>query len=234
VRVARTPKSAAEVARIAAAAGIAEAALDAMTGALRPGGTERDLVATYLESIAARGAPTPPTEGVACATPSRGPVALRRIATDVPIETGQLVVLDPGAFFRGYEGGVGRTRVAGAAASGRQRALARRCRLAADAVAAACRAGATGRDLLGAWTSCGETLPAAPLAHGVGLGAEPPVIGAGIGAGSVLPAGTVLAVTGWVGEAGVGGVLTRDLVLVTDGEPQVLTAGGRDLAGEER
>jgi Xaa-Pro aminopeptidase len=234
VRAARTPKSAAEVARIAAAAGIAEAALDAMTGALRPGGTERDLVATYLESIAARGAPTPPTEGVACATPSRGPVALRRIATDVPIETGQLVVLDPGAFFRGYEGGVGRTRVAGAAASGRQRALARRCRLAADAVAAACRAGATGRDLLGAWTSCGETLPAAPLAHGVGLGAEPPVIGAGIGAGSVLPAGTVLAVTGWVGEAGVGGVLTRDLVLVTDGEPQVLTAGGRDLAGEER
>jgi Xaa-Pro aminopeptidase len=67
----------------------------------------------------------------------------------------------------------------------------------------------------------------------VGLGAEPPVIGAGIGAGSVLPAGTVLAVTGWVGEAGVGGVLTRDLVLVTDGEPQALTASGRDLAGEE-
>ncbi len=142
---ARTPKSAAEVVRITAAVGIAEAALTAMVDALRPGVSERGLVAAYLEAIASLGAPTPPTEGVACATPTRGPVALRRIATDAPIEAGQLVVLDPGAFHRGYEGGVGRTRVAGTAASDRQRALAARCRTSLDAVLAACRAGATAR-----------------------------------------------------------------------------------------
>jgi Xaa-Pro aminopeptidase len=232
VWAARTPKSAAEVARIAAAVGLAEAALAAMAAALRPGGSERGLVATYLEAIASLGAPTPPTEGVACATPTRGPVALRRIATDVPIEAGQLVALDPGAFHRGYEGGLGRTRVVGRPASHGQRALGDRCRTALDAVVAACRAGATGGDLVAAWTSCGEVLPAAPLAHGVGLGVEPPIVGAGVGAASVLAPDTVLAVTGWVAEEGVGGVLERDLVLVTDGDPQVLTASGRGPAGE--
>ena len=230
---ARTPKSTAEVARITAAVGIAQAALAAMVAALRPGVSERDLVAAYLEAIASLGAPTPPTEGVACASPARGPVALRRIATDAPIEAGQLVVLDPGAFHRGYEGGVGRTRVAGAVASDRQGALAARCRSSLDAVVAACRAGATGADLLAAWTSGGEALPAAPLAHGVGLGVEPPIIGAGVGAACVVAPDTVLAVTGWVGEEGVGGVLERDLVLVTDGDPQVLTASGRVPAGKD-
>jgi hypothetical protein len=39
----------------------------------------------------------------------------------------------------------------------------------------------------------------------------------------VLAAGTVLAVTGWVAEEGVGGVLHRELVLVTDGDPRLLT-----------
>jgi Xaa-Pro aminopeptidase len=46
-----------------------------------------------------------------------------------------------------------------------------------------------------------------------------------VGAASVLAPGTVLAVTAWVAEEGVGGVLQRDLVLVTGGGPRVLTAG---------
>jgi Xaa-Pro dipeptidase len=226
VWAARMPKSPAEVARIAAAVDLAEEALAALADRLRPGVTERQLVAAYLEAIAARGAPTPPTEGVVCATPARGPVARRRIATDTPIDAGQLVALDPGAFHRGYEGGIGRTRVVGGAASAAQRDLDARCRDALAAVVAACRVGAAGADLLAAWASSGEALPAAPLAHGVGLGIEPPVVGAGVGASSVLAPDTVLAVTGWVGREGVGGVLRRDVVLVTDGRPQVLTSDG--------
>jgi hypothetical protein len=70
-----------------------------------------------------------------------------------------------------------------------------------------------------------------PLAHGVGLGVEPPVIGAGIGRASVLSAGTVLAVTGWVAHAGAGGVLERELVLVRDGAPEVLSGYDRGPAG---
>jgi Xaa-Pro aminopeptidase len=229
---ARSPKSAAEVARIVAATEIAEAGLTAMIDALAPGVSERDLLATYLERISSLGAPTPPTEGVACATPTSGPVALRRLATRDPIGAGQLIVLDAGALHHGYEGGVGRTWVCpGADASAAQRAVAARCRAALDATIAACRAGATGADLCAAWTATGEALPPVPLANGVGLGVEPPVVGAGIGGGSVLAAGTVLAVTGWVAQAGAGGVLERDLVLVGDGAPEILTAYGRGPAG---
>jgi Xaa-Pro aminopeptidase len=221
VWAARVPRSDAEVERILAATGIAAAGLAAMDAALRPGATERELLAAYREAIAAAGAPAPPSEGVACATPRRGPVALRRVATAAPIEAGQLVVLDPGAFFRGYEGGIGRTRVVG---GGRPDLFARARRAHAEVVAA-CRPGATGADLVGAWEATGEPLPAEPLAHGIGLGVEPPIVGPGVGAASVLAPGTVLAVTAWVTEDGVGGVLHRDLVLVTGGGPRVLTAG---------
>ena len=220
---ARSPKSPSEVDRIVAACGIARAGLAAMEAVLAPGVTERGLLAAYLAAIAAAGAPTPPSEGVACATPTYGPVALRRIAGREPIEAGQLVALDAGGFFRGYEGGLGRTRAAGGTPSLHQAELAARGRAAVEAVIATCWAGATGSSLLEAWASTGEPLPPEPLAVGVGLGLEPPVIGSGLGAGTVLAPGTVLAVTGWVAEEGIGGVLERDLVLVTDGEPRRLT-----------
>jgi Xaa-Pro aminopeptidase len=220
---ARGPKSAAEVDRIVAAIGIARTALAAMEAALHPGATERDLLAAYLAAIAGAGAPAPPSEGVACATPTRGPVALRRIAGDEPIEAGQLIVLDPGAFFRGYEGGLGRTRAVGGIPSLHQAELAARCHAAVEAVLSACWPGTAGSDLLEAWTATGEALPREPLAVGVGLGLEPPVIGPGLGMGTVLAPGTVLAVTGWLVEEGTGGVLQRDLVLVTEGQPRLLT-----------
>lgn len=229
---ARSPKSPEEVARIVAATAIAEAGLTAMVDALVPGVTERQLLATYLERIAAVGAPTPPTEGVVCATPRTGPVDRRSIATDAPIEAGQLVVLDPGGFHRGYEGGVGRTLVVGDEVTAAQRDLARRSRESLDAVIATCRPGATGADLCAAWTAAGAPLPPAPLAVGVGLGVEPPVIGAGIGHRHVLAPRTVLAVTGWVATEGVGGYLERDLVLVDETGPQVLSTYGRGPAGE--
>jgi len=204
---ARGPKSGAEVERIVAACRLAAAGRDAMVAALRPGASERDLVAAHLAAIAERGAPAPPTEAVASASPA-GP---RRRPSAEPIAAGRLVALDPGAFFRGYEGGFGRTVVAGGGpVAGADAAV--------GAVVAACRAGATGADLLAAWAASGEPPPAGPLATGVGLGLEPPVIGAGVGAATVLAPRTVLAVSGWVG-----GALRRDLVLVTAGEPRVLT-----------
>jgi len=125
------------VARIVAATEIAASGLTAMIDALVPGVSERDLLAAHLERISSLGAPTPPTEGVACATPTTGPVALRRLATGAPIEAGQLVVLDAGALHLGYEGGVGRTWVCpGVDVSAAQQAVAARCRAALDAVIA--------------------------------------------------------------------------------------------------
>lgn len=223
---ARLTKSAAEVDRIRAACAIAGAALDAMVDALAPGCTERDLLAVYLARISSLGAPTPPTEAVACATPSVGPARLRRIADRAPVTAGQLVALDPGAFHRGYEGGAGRTWLCpGAAPTARQRRLAERCRAGVDAVLAACRPGATGAELCAAWETSGAPLPPVALVHGVGLGMEPPVIGAGVGAASTLTPSMVVAVTGWVAEDDAGGFLERELVVVRDDEPEVLSRG---------
>lgn len=64
-----------------------------------------------------------------------------------------------------------------------------------------------------------------PLAHGVGLGVEPPVIGPGLGEDAVIPAGSVLSITAWVAEPGVGGHLERDVAVVGADGPRVLTSG---------
>ena len=224
---ARTTKSPDEVACITTATAIAESALAVMADAVRPGVTERQLLGRYFEAIAATGTPTPPTEGVVCATALSGPVGLRRVATDAAIERGQLVVLDPGALFAGYEGGVGRTIVAAPTKTSGQLSLAIRCRDALQALVASCRSGATGREIKDTWSATGEAMPLGPLVHGVGLGMEPPVIGTGLGDDAVLAPDTVVSVTAWVAEEGVGGWLTRDIVHVTDDGPVALSVSSR-------
>lgn len=226
---ARTVKTADELACIETATAVAEAALTALVDALWAGISERELVGVYLAAIAGRDLPTPPTEGVACATPRRGPVRLRQLAGDRLVGPGELVVLNPGALYAGYEGGVGRTWIAEPSdgPTPAQRRLADRCGAALDALIARCRAGATGADLLAAWERTGEPLPPAPIAHGLGLGAEAPVIGAGVGAGAVLAAGSVLAVQAWVQEEGAGGFLEREVVVVGEDGPKVLSRYAR-------
>jgi Xaa-Pro dipeptidase len=109
--------------------------------------------------------------------------------------------------------------------------LAARCRSALDAVVAACRAGATGGDVRRAWAATGEAMPTVPLVHGVGLGMEPPVIDAAVGEDALLEAGSVLSVTSWVAVEGIGGFLERDLVVVGEGVPEVLSRFGRGPGG---
>jgi Xaa-Pro aminopeptidase len=202
---ARTPKSDAEVERIVAAVGIAGRSLEVLADAAAGGAGPQELRGLHLEALARAGAPTSPTERVAW----RGD---------------GLVALDPGAFVRGYEGGLGRTVVvrgaAGAATAGERVA---RVDAAVAAVVAACRPGATGADLLAAWEATGESVPVGPIAVGTGLGVELPYIGATIGRDAVLAARTVLAVQGQVD-----GAHRRDLVLVDDDGPTILTSDGAD------
>jgi Xaa-Pro aminopeptidase len=225
---ARAHKTPDELACIRAAVNLAEAALSTLVGALMPGVTERSLVGTYVASLAALGVPTPPSEGIVCATPRRGPVSRRRLATDRTVGPGEVVALNPGAFYAGYEASLARTWVAGELSPTRaQRDVARRCHSVLDAVVSACWSGASGSDLERTWEASGEPVPLAPFVRGVGLGAEPPLIGAGLGATSRLQVGMVLAVEAWVAAEGAGGVLEQDLVLVTDAGPEVLTRYGR-------
>jgi Xaa-Pro aminopeptidase len=96
-----------------------------------------------------------------------------------------------------------------------------------DALIAACRPGNTGADLYRAWENAGNPDPAVPLAHGLGLGAEPPLIGLGRGSDAIIDEGMVLSVQSWVTEEGVGGCLERGTVRIESGGPTVLTRYGR-------
>ncbi len=224
---ARRIKTPDEITCLDVASAIAEAALSALEGALAPGITERELLGIYDERIASLGAPMPPSESVCFATPSGGPVKFRHLASDRPIGDGELVVLAPGALYAGYEAGLARTRVAGHAGPPGAADLASRCARGMDALTAACRPGNTGADLYRAWENAGNPEPGFLLAHGLGLGAEPPVIGLGRGGGATIDEGMVLCVQSWVAEEGVGGCLERGTVRIESGGPSALTRYGR-------
>jgi Xaa-Pro dipeptidase len=224
---ARRTKTPDEITCLDVASAIAEAALSALEGALAPGITERELLGIYDERIASLGAPMPPSESVCFATPSGGPVRFRHLASDRPIGDGELVVLAPGALYAGYEAGLARTRVAGDADPPGAADLASKCARGMDALTAACRPGNTGADLYRAWENAGNPEPGFLLAHGLGLGAEPPVIGLGRGGGATIDEGMVLCVQSWVTEEGVGGCLERGTVRIESGGPSALTRYGR-------
>ncbi len=223
---ARTVKSADELACIAEATAVAEAALAAMVDALAPGVSERALLGVYLQRLGELGAPTPPTEGVVCATANKGPVRLRHLATDRPIAHGQMVAFDVSADVAGYEGGLGRTFVAGPRPSeprGRTGELVERCRAALASTQDACRHGATGAEVRRAAVATGEPLPEVPIVVGVGIGVEPPVVAGGIGDQAVLQRGMVLAVSSWAAREGTGGWFERNVVVVGGGAPEVIS-----------
>ncbi len=224
LRQARAAKSPDELACLVTAAAGAEAALSALAEALVPGVTERELVGVYAERVAALGLSCPPTEGVVwVATDARRP---RRVASERRLNQGDLVALNPGAAFAGYEVTIGRTRiVAGGAdpAPGAAHA-ALEVRAALEAVVGTCRPGATGAELLEAWDRSGGTPLVEPLAWGLGLGVEAPVIGPGpLGATAALRSGSVLAVQAWSYHEGVGGILEQDVILVGPEGPSAIT-----------
>lgn len=219
----RRVKMNAEITCLEVAAAISESALSAMAAALRPGVTERELLGVYSEHVARLGAPVPPSESV-CFVAS-GAVALRSVVSDRVVGDGESVVLAPGALYAGYEAGLARTFVAGSGGAGA--GLEERCAAGMDALLAPCRAGGVGADLYRAWEGAGVGPASVVLAHGLGLGAEPPVIGLGRGRDAVLEEGMVLSVQSWVAEEGVGGCLQRETVVVGSGEPTVLTRYGR-------
>jgi Xaa-Pro aminopeptidase len=249
LRQARAAKSPDEIACLVTAAAAAEAGLSALASALRPGATERGLVGIYAEKMASLGLPCLPTEGVAWVTTDVS--RPRRMASDRELVAGDLVALNPGASFAGYEITVGRTRPVGpVSASSPAGHAALVARTALDGVIGVCRPGATGADLLDAWEQYGGTPLYEPLAWGVGLGVEAPVIGAGGGRGgggrggggagggggggvggaggglgraSTIRAGAVLAVQAWTYHEGVGGILEQDVILVGPEGPTVIT-----------
>lgn len=224
---ARRIKTPDEITCLEVASAIAEAALGALEDALQPGITERELLGIYYERVAGLGAPIAPSESVCFASPTRGPVRFRHMTSDRPIGDGELVVLAPGALYAGYEAALGRTRAAGRSAPPTAADLSARCTRSMDALLAACRAGNTGADLYRAWESAGNPESPVPLAHGLGLGAEPPLIGLGRGSEALLEEDMVLSIQSWIAEAGVGGCLERATIRIESTGCSTLTRYGR-------
>jgi len=229
MRCVRAVKLPAEVDCIRAALAIAEGALAAVAAELHPGVTERELAARAAQELARFGTPLPAFEASFCATPrdGDGPAPpLRQRASDRPLAAGDLVACRVGVLHAGYEGAaVGSLPCLGPSGSPSraQRDLHARWRTAQDALVARCRPGVASAELRKAWLETGEELPPLLLAHGVGLGVEPPVVDGAAGAkpcgDEPLQEGMVVAVQGYVFEPGVGGHLGGETLLVTSGAP---------------
>jgi Xaa-Pro dipeptidase len=222
MRTARRIKTAEEVVALRGATRVAEAGLAAALSELSPGITEQSLTGAMLEAMAAGGVSTSATQDGAWVTSREH--RWRQGPRDRLIADGDLVAFASGALADGYVGEVGRTVPVGDVPGADE--LFDRSNTLWDKLIAACKPGAPASDLLAAYEVAGEPLPPMPVAHGLGLGFDPPVVSPDLPATSTeahLDPGTVLAVTGYVWAQGVGAVYQRDAVLITDDGAEVLT-----------
>lgn len=223
LQAARRIKTPEEVAALRSALVIAEKGLAAGVAALSARTSEKALAGTMLEAEAAGGVSTPATQDAAWVTSKEHP--WRRAQGDGRVRDGDLVVLSAGVLADGYVAEVARTLVVGEPTDAVTALYRRRDEL-WDRLVAACRPGAATSALLNAYQQAGEALPVMPVAHGLGLGFDPPVVSPGLRATAetdVLEQGMVLAVTAYVWEHGVGAVLTRDAVLITADGAEILS-----------
>jgi Xaa-Pro dipeptidase len=224
MRAARRVKTAEEVVALRRALTVAEAGLAQGIAVLTPGATEKILAGAILKAEAAGGVSTPATQDAAWVTSKDHP--WRRSDGDGRVREGDLVALSAGVLADGYVGEVARTAYVGPPTDA-VRSLYRRRDDLWDRLIDACRAGNPTSALLDAYAAAGEPLPAMPVAHGLGLGFDPPVVSPNLRAtaeADIFEEGMVLAVTGYVWQQGVGAVFTRDAVLITAGNAEVLTS----------
>src|SRR5271154_5414193 len=173
MRTARRIKTPDEVAAMSTAGRVAEAGVAAAVAELRPGLTEQTLAGAVLEAMAAGGVSTPAAQDAAWVTSREHP--WRRATGDGQVASGDLVAFSAGALADGYVAEVGRTWPAGDADNGPTHKLYQRSNELWDRLIAACRPAAPASDLLAAYDLAGEPLPPMAVAHGLGLGFDPPL-----------------------------------------------------------
>ncbi|MBW0011827.1 M24 family metallopeptidase [Mycobacterium sp.] len=222
MRAARRIKTPDEIAAMGPALRVAEHGIASAVAELRPGVSEQALTGAVLGAMAAGGVSTPATQDAALVTSPEHP--WRRGGSEV--QPGGLVAFAAGALADGYVAEVGRTWPADGPADRSIRKLFDRSKALYDGLIAACRPGADVRELLAAYEAAGEPPPPVPVAHGLGLGFDPPVVSEILSAADEhdrLEPGMVLAVTGYVWQEGVGAVFRRDTVHIVDDGARVLT-----------
>jgi Xaa-Pro aminopeptidase len=232
VEALRSVKDDTEIATLRAACAIADTALAGLLadGGLRPGRTERQVARDLEARMVALGATGPSFEtivasGVNSAIPHHRP-------TDDQLCQGELVKLDFGALVEGYHSDMTRTMVLGAPARW-QRELYQLVAAAQAAGRAALRAHADVRDVDQAARKVITDAGHGPeflhgLGHGVGLQIHEAPALSQFGTGT-LEIGMTVTVEPGVYLAGRGGVRIEDTLVVTGGEPELLTLTTKDL-----
>tara|TARA_Y100000310_G_scaffold279369_1_gene298442 strand:- start:1317 stop:2405 length:1089 start_codon:yes stop_codon:yes gene_type:complete len=225
----RQVKDEGEVARIEAAAAIADAALADAVELLAVGVSERDVAAAIDHGIRTRGADDRAFVTIVAAGPNSALPHAR--PTDRTLREGDLVVCDFGSVVDGYRSDMTRSFRMGGRAGGQEDEM-------RDAVRAAQAAGlasvADGVPLAEVDAACRGVLADADLAdaflhgtgHGVGLDIHeaPTLSGSATG---TLRTGHVVTVEPGAYLAGLGGVRWEDTVLVTDDGHRALTRAPR-------
>jgi Xaa-Pro aminopeptidase len=226
----RAVKDDSELQTIRRAGEITSKAYERFAGERFVGRTERDLAWRLDELFHEHGAHAPAFETIVASGPNSAKPHAR--PTDRTIEAGETVVVDAGAMVDGYNADCTRTFATGPLPDELKSAYAATL----DAQLAgleATRAGVTGID---ADAAAREKIEAAGLGgkfghglgHGVGLEVhEAPRLSRE--SSDTLAAGHVATVEPGVYLEGLGGIRIEDLVIVTDGEPEVLTRLEKDL-----
>jgi Xaa-Pro aminopeptidase len=227
----RTVKDPSELELLATACRVSDLALADLLPTLRPGITERRVAAALDHRMAELGADGPAFETIVASGPN-GAIPHHR-PTDRPIRRGDLVTIDFGANYAGYNADMTRTIAVGEPAAWQRDIY--------ELVAAAQRAGIEalepGADVRDVDAAARDLIAGAGyaanfqhgLGHGVGLEVhEAPILG--YGRTGKLSAGVPVTVEPGVYLPGKGGVRIEDILVVGSGTgTRTLTTTTRDL-----
>jgi len=232
VRLCKTPD---ELACIRTAQWINEQAMLDVQAALRPGIRGVELSGLFLRRAFELGAHQNTVDPIwqimpeSVATGPRsvtGDLVFPTVTTARALERGDVVWVDTGITWEGYDSDFGRTWIAGAAPSPAQRDQFRLWRQVVEAVLAVTRPSATGGDLtraalMAAGGGRRPWLAHLYLAHGIGVdSAEAPFIGTDLGTefdeSIVLAPGMVFVLEPVAWADGTGGYRAEEIVAVTD------------------
>jgi len=228
----RQVKDAGELARMARAAAIADAALAEVVALLGQGRSEEEVSLALDTAMRRLGSEDRAFETIVASGPNAAKPHAR--PTSRPIETGDPVVIDFGATFEGYRSDMTRTFCVGGTPAPE---LARLFAVVAEAQAAGVAAVAAGVVTGDIDKVCRDHITESGYGdafehgtgHGVGLDIhEAPAVGQGSTA--ILTPGVVVTVEPGIYLAGVGGVRIEDTVVVTDQGCHPLTGFPKDIA----
>jgi len=239
---AKVTKTADELECIRRASRINEAAIEAVRPTVTPGTRGTEVTGRFLRHIFELGASgnsvdpiwqvMPPSVEAGPYT-ATGDVVFPTVTKHTPLEAGDLVWVDNGIGYEGYQSDYGHTWVIGRDPDERQRSQSRRWRDLISEVLEVTKPGATARDLTRAAEEAHPErrpwLPHFYLAHGIGTdSAEMPFLGTDLGNDfdetTVLAPGMVMVLEPVIWEDGHGGFRAEEIVAITDAGYEVLSS----------